>query len=80
MNYKKNYINMNGGGSSYQNQNDTKHLSNNPPNSALENTSFFTMKNILLIGIIIGIGIIVIIFYAIYENYESYKKKEKKNK
>ena len=77
---------MNGGGSSYQNQNDTKHLSNNPPNSinppniALENTSFFTMKNILLIGIIICIGIIVIIFYAIYENYESYKKKEKKNK
>ena len=71
---------MNGGGSSYQNQNDTKHLSNNPPNSALENTSIFTMKNILLILIIIGIGIIVIIFYAIYENYESYKKKEKKNK
>tara|TARA_B110000114_G_C15050699_1_gene381132 strand:- start:991 stop:1329 length:339 start_codon:yes stop_codon:yes gene_type:complete len=38
----------------------------------LNNKSFFTMKNILLIGIIIGI--IVIIYYAIYENYENYKK------
>ena len=41
------------------------------------NKSFFTIKNIILIGLIIGI--VVIIYYAIYENYENYKKK-KKNK
>jgi len=39
------------------------------------NESFFTMNNIILIRLIIGI--IVIIFYAIYENYKNYKKKEK---
>ena len=41
------------------------------------NVSFFTIKNIILIGLIIGI--VIIIYYAIYENYENYKKK-KKNK
>lgn len=40
-----------------------------------KNKSFFTMNNIILIGIIIGI--IVILFYAIYKNY---KKKKKINK
>ena len=41
------------------------------------NVSFFTIKNIILIGLIICI--VIIIYYAIYENYENYKKK-KKNK
>ena len=41
------------------------------------NKNFFTIKNIILTGLIISI--IIIIYYAIYENYENYKKK-KKNK
>lgn len=40
------------------------------------NKSFFTIKNIILIGLIIGI--ILITYYAIYENYENYKKRKKK--
>lgn len=86
MSYKKNYneikyIKINGG-----HPNDEMEIVYNPPQSKSNSNnlsitkSFFTMKNILLIGIIIGIfiGIIVIIFYAIYENYENYKKKKKK--
>jgi cell division protein FtsL len=70
---------MNGGGSSYDYKNEYEYLSKNRPNIVLKNNeSFFTMNNIILIGIIICI--IIIIFYAIYENYENYKKKEKINK
>ena len=89
MNYK-NYINMNGGGSSYDQLD--RYLAMGVPIEKLnipnlssvddeigdKNKSFFTMNNILLIGLIIGI-IAIIFFYFIYENYKNYKKR-KKNK
>lgn len=82
MNYK-NYINMNRGGHPYDeraiweaSQNEVK--INISYSVSDKNKSFFTMNNILLIGLIIGI-IAIIFFYFIYENYKNYKKR-KKNK
>ena len=88
MNFK-NYINMNGGGSSYDQPDrylamgvpieelNIPNLSSIDDEIGNKNKSFFTIKNIILIGLIIGI--ILITYYAIYENYENYKKR-KKNK